>query len=66
MQRFDWDVRDYDLFHTITNYIASSNDRLTLPDSMDSIKSLFLGHWIPLRLHEMNTTGCSQVNAADR
>ena len=53
-----------DLFHTLAHYITSSNDRLCLPYSVHSIKSLLFGHGVPLRFHEMDTTSCGQVNAA--
>lgn len=60
------EVGDTNLLHALAHYIASSNDWLCLPNSVYSIKSLLLGHRIPLRLHEMNTTSCGQVNAASR
>ncbi len=59
-------MRDTDFFHTLAYYIASGNNRLSLSDSVYSIKSLLLGHGVPLRLHEMNTTSCGQVDAAGR
>ena len=53
-----------DLLHTLAHYIAGGNDRLCLPDSVYSIKSLLLCHRVPLRFHEMNSTSCRQVDAA--
>ena len=59
-------MSDTNLFHTLVDYVTSSDDGLCLPYSMYSIKSLLLSHGVPLRLHKMNATCCGQVNAAGR